>query len=237
MPVLLMARGDKEARELLKRAVEARYGPRPPVIESLTIDFTGRVRTKIGPISTWVPLDVRAQFRLPDAMRWDFTAKPAGVPMHRGVEAYDGQILRTMRSGNVISVTDSVYVESFQKRLWAIAALLLMPLSDHFVNLTTVNELTFSAENTQMNVAVQVHLQDTDWVDAVIVDCFNADKNAVQRFSLRAEPEQVSFDDLLLPKKISAFWDDNPWFEVVPIAATNNPEILDREFTLGVGDV
>ena len=55
MPVLLLAQGDAEARDLLRKAIEARYGPRPPALDSLKIDFNGRTRIKVGPVMTWVP--------------------------------------------------------------------------------------------------------------------------------------------------------------------------------------
>lgn len=48
MPVLLMARGDQSARLALGRAIEARYGMRPPVLDTLQVDFAGRAYVKVG---------------------------------------------------------------------------------------------------------------------------------------------------------------------------------------------
>ena len=147
MPVLLLARGDEDARELLKKAIEARYGHRPPAFDTLRIDFTGKSITKIGPLSTWVPVDLTAQFSLPSAMRWDFVVKPVGVALRRGTESYDGKLLRSLRgTGQPDVITDQDRVDSARRRLWAIAALLLTPLGDMFVELSRVDDLTFSAK-------------------------------------------------------------------------------------------
>lgn len=234
MPVLLMARGDKDARDLLKKAIEARYGHRPPIIESLRVDFNGRTRAQVGPLSTWVPVEVTARFRFPDAMRWDFVAKPAGFPVRRGVESYDGDRLRSVRgSAKPDIIEDENIVASAQKRLWAIAALLLTPLGDHFVELSQIDDLSFAAKNTQIGVTVQVKVKPDYRLDCVQVKAVNPDNQQMQTLKLTAERELVVFDDLMLPGKVSLFWDDTPWFEVTPSAATNNPDMGTEEFTLG----
>lgn len=233
MPVLLLARGDQEARDLLKKAIEARYGHRPPLIGSLRIDFDGRTRAKVGPLTTWVPVEVTAQFRFPDAMRWDFIAKPAGVPVRRGTESYDGSNLRSLRgNGSPQIIEEEDIMQAAQRRLWAIAALLLTPLGDHFVELSRVDDLCFEAKNTQLDAAVQVQLDDEHRIAAVKVDALNTDTQQRQTLKLTAEHELATFDDLLLPKKITAHWDDAPWFEVSPSKAANNPEMEDAVFTL-----
>lgn len=234
MPVLLLARGDAAARDMLKRAIEVRYGHRPPVIESLRLDFKGRARVKVGPIPTWVPLEITAQFKLPDAMRWDFVAKPAGVAVRRGVESYDGTTLRTLRgNGKPDTIEEQPVIDAAQKRLWAIAALLLTPLGDHFVELSTIGERAFAAKNTQLDIAVDVYLKEDDRIDYVAIDAFNADVKEQQRLYLSAEDELLSLDEFVIPKKIAAKWGDTPWFEVEPAEAKNNPTIGEDVFTLG----
>jgi hypothetical protein len=233
MPVLLLARGDQNARDLLKKAIEARYGTRPPMIESMHIDFAGRTRARVGPITTWVPMEMTARFQLPSAMRWDFVAKPAGVSMRRGTESYDGEKLRS-RTGNgqPTLIEDAAVIDAVQNRLWAIAALLLTPLGDHFVELTEVDDLTFTARNTQVNTSVYVHLQPDYRIDFVAVNTFNTEANSVQQLRLSTAPELTAFDDLLLPSQINASWDGTPWFEMSPSAAQNNPDIPPGVFTL-----
>src|SRR5262245_24666361 len=132
-----MAQGDAEAKDLLRKAIEARYGLRPPALESLQIDFKGRSRAKVGPITAWVPVEATAYFKFPTAMRWDFTVKPVGVSVQRGVDSFDGTTYRQQRGGSAVQVIpDSQQINSVQSRLWAIAALLLTPLGEQFVKLT-----------------------------------------------------------------------------------------------------
>ncbi len=233
MPVLLMARGDEDARELLKKAIEARYGVRPPAIESMRIDFDGRTRAKVGPLKTWVPLEVTAQFQLPDKMRWDFEVKPMGMTVRRGIESYDGERLRTQRAGDDPTViTSEEVIDAAQKRLWAIAALLLTPLGDHFVELEIVNGLAFKATNTQIGAVVEVHLEEDYRVARVSVEALNEDTGKVQMYNITVGPELASFDDLLLPKQVRVAWDDVPAYEMHPTSAENNPEIAPSVFTL-----
>jgi hypothetical protein len=234
MPVLLLARGDDDARELLKQAIKARYGPRPPAFDALKMQFNGRVHTRLGPIKTWVPLDVTAQFNLPNQFRWDFTAKPAGVPVRKGTESYDGQHLRTATGvGGATTNEDQAVIVSFQHRLWAMAALLLTPLGDHFVHLEHKGELLFSATNTQLGATVNVQLApETYWVDQVYVDCVNPDQQRQQRYRLCPATTLTAFDDLLMPSKISGFWDDDPLFEMQPTRAESDPEIPSSIFSI-----
>lgn len=234
MPVLLLARGDSESRELLKKSIIARYGTRPPVIESLQMGFNGRIHTKVGPIKAWVPLELSASFLFPDAMRWDFVAKPIGVAVMRGVDSYDGAVMRTLRgNGKPTVIEDSALIVSLQKRLWAVAALLLTPLGDHFVELKQLSDLSFSATNTQINASVTLNLRENHQIDEVSVLCLNPDTHQEQRFKLRISDELVTHGELLLPKQITAYWDDVAWFEVEPTAAQDNPDFAKDVFTLG----
>ncbi|MEL6271711.1 MAG: hypothetical protein AAFV33_19450 [Chloroflexota bacterium] len=236
MPVLLLARGDKDARELLKRAIEARYGHRPPAFDTLRIDFNGRANTKIGPLSTWVPVELTTQFLLPNAMRWDFVAKPVGVPLRRGTESYDGKVLRSLRgTGKPDVISEQERVDSARRRLWAIAALLLTPLGDHFVELSTVDDLVFKAKNTQIDTDVEIHLKPNFWIDFVTVTCLNPDNNRVEQLKITAQQKLIEKDDLLLPEKITMLWNDKPSVELEPQEARNNPEIPMTVFTLNAG--
>jgi len=233
MPVLLMARGDEEARSLLKQAIEARYGARPPAIDSLRVTFDGRAHVKVGPIKTWVPLWVMAQFDLPDKMRWDFEVKPMGMTVRQGVESYDGELLRTLRGDDNPEVIESAdMIAGARRRLWAIAALLLMPLGDHFVELEYVGERSFRAVNTQIDAAVDVQLREDGWVECISVDAFNDETGNIEKYIIQAESEMVGFGDLLLPKQIQVAWGNQPAYEMQPTNAEHNVELAPSTFTL-----
>lgn len=233
MPVLLLAQGDVAAKDMLRRAIEARYGLRPPAIESLSIDFKGRARARIGPITAWVPVEATARFLFPTAMRWDFTVKPAGVGVQRGSEAFDGAVYRRARGSQTPTVIDdAAQVSSMQSRLWAMAAVLLTPLGEHFVKLAVTGDSSFSATNTQINNAVELCLRDNRTIDNASVTCLNPDSQRQQRFSLRLSEDQSSVDDFMLPCKISAFWDDDPYFEIEPVRTESNLTLEEAVFSL-----
>lgn len=232
MPVLLLAHGDPQAKDMLRRAIEARYGSRPPVLDSLRIDFKGRARVKIGPITTRVPVDASAHFRFPVAARWDFTVKPLGLPVQRGVEAYDGTTYHAARGGKRPAViTDIEQVHSLRRRLWAIASILLTPLSNTYVKIESNGDSTFQAINTELDDAAELYLDASGIVKRVHVHC--SDPDGQQRvFRIELSVEQKTLNDLILPKQISAYWDDTPAFELEPVAAVSNPQIPDSVFTL-----
>lgn len=233
MPVLLLAQGDQEARTLLRQAIEARYGVQPPVIENLQIDFRGRARAKVGPITTWVPVDATAYFRFPTAMRWDFTVKPLGLTVRRGVEAFDGSTYRTTRGSDKPTViSDERRVSAMRQHLWAIAALLLTPLGEHFVKVQIRDARAFEATNTKLNDSVTIHLRANNTLDHVEMRALNPDSDKEQLFTIRLSEERSPVDHLMLPSKISTFWDGEAFYEIEPVRVETNPNIPDSTFTL-----
>lgn len=233
MPVLLLAQGDVASRDLLRKAIVARYGLRPPVLESLMIQFKGRVRARLGPITTWVPVEATGRFLFPSAMRWDFMIKAVGVQINSGIEAFDGQAYRTARGGKSATIIENpVAIHSMQERLWAIAAVLLTPLGEDFVRLESTGEATFQARNTRFDGAVCLNVRDDGALDRVEVQCLNPDSDTQQVFRLQLSDDLRPFDDLILPRKINAFWDDEPYYELEPVIAEANPTIPDEVFAL-----
>lgn len=234
MAVLLLAQGDTVSKDLLRRAIEARYGLRPPALDSLKINFNGRARVKIGPVNAWVPVETTAYFDFPKAMRWDFIAKPLRFPVQRGVEAYDGEIYRTVRGGNPVTLIDeAIQVSAIRKRLWAVASVMLTPLSDLFVKLEATGENSFRAINTQLNDYADVYLRDDGTVDYVTVPCYNPDTETEQDFIIRLSEEQITVDELPIPAKFTMYWDDAESFEIMPVAIEANPSIPELIFHVG----
>lgn len=233
MAILLLSQGEPEAREILRQALQARYGISPPAIEYLEMRFKGRIRAKFGPIATWVPLDIEAHFSFPNAMRWDFSVKPVGVTVQRGIEAFDGQTYRRKRGdGPIETTTDEKLLHAMQHRLWAIAAVLLSPLTEHFVHVTQHSENVFEAKNTQLNTAVALHLRPDKRLDSVSTRCFNAETGKVQTFTLRLSEEQTPVNGIMFPKTISAYWDQEVNFEAEVTEIINALSMDDGLFSL-----
>lgn len=233
MPVLLLAQGEPQAKDLLRKAIQARYGLRPPALESLHINFKGRARAKIGPVNMWVPVEAIGRFCFPDKMRWDFAVKAVGVQVNSGTEAFDGKAYRNTRRSKSAAVSDDQQqIESMQHRLWAIAAVMLTPLGEMFVKLKANAGDQLEACNTRFNGAVNLHLRPDQTLDYVATDCQNPDSGKQETFSLQLSPDLVSFGDLILPSRINAFWNNEPYFEIEPMDAAANPTIADTVFEL-----
>lgn len=233
MPVLLLAKGDNQAKDMLRKAIESRYGLQPPGLESLRIDFKGRAPVKVGPITTNVSVDATARFLFPTAMRWDFAVRPIGVTVQRGTEAFDGTTYRRVRGGGEPAImTDEDSVRSMQSRLWSIAALLLTPLGELFVTLSRTGENCFEALNTEIGAAVTLCVRENHTLESVRVRCVNPDNDREQDFTIRLSEEQSPIDNFMLPCKISMFWDNDPYYEVEPVAVQSNMEIPPAVFAL-----
>lgn len=233
MPVLLLARGDQESKTLLRRAIEARYGLGPPAIETLKIELKGRTRTKVGPVGTWMSLEGIAYFKFPHSVRWDFTVRPVGVALNSGVEAFDGAACRKRHSRDQVTlVDDAERVASAQARLWAVCAVLLMPLAEHFVELRTAGERSLDAVHTETGITTHIQLNADHTLDYTSADCVNPTSGKKQTYMLRMSEGQAVVDDLMLPRKVAAFWDDQPEMELSPVAVENNPTVDDGLFRL-----
>ena len=223
MPVLLLARGDQDSRTLLRRAIEARYGLGPPAIDTLMLQLKGRTRTKIGPVATWVPFEGTAYFKFPFSIRWNFTMRPAGVSFSSGEEAFDGTVCRKRHNQNPITVsTDAEQVASAQARVWTAGAVLLMPLTEHYVELRMASERTLDATNTDHKVTTRLSLNEDHTLDSTATECLNPSTGKRQNFSIQVSEGQNVIGDLMLPRKISVFWDSQPEFELAPVAVEIN---------------
>ena len=233
MPVLLLARGDQESKNLLRHAIEARYGLGPPAIETLKIEMKGRARTRVGPIGTWMSLEGIAYFKFPLAVRWDYTIRPVGIAVNRRAEAFDGIACRKRENRDKVSVVDDVeHVASAQARLWAICALLLMPLAEHFVELKAAGERALDAVHSDTGITAHLELNEDHTLDYTSGQCLNPSSGKQQTYMLRLSEGQAIVDELMLPRKVGVFWDDQPEMELSPVAAESNPAVDDGFFRL-----
>jgi hypothetical protein len=234
MPVLLLARGDKEGRDLLRKALEARYGLGAPAVETLKIRFDGRARTKLGPLTMWVPLEATLFFRFPECARWDFSVRAAGVPMRAGVSAFDGTHYRKQqKNGQLDEITQPEHVRAARVRLTVAAGMLLTPFAQEYFELRATGARSFEATNLETADSVHVTLHDDFTVDSVSASCLNPDEEfQEQLFTLQSTGGQQAVDDFIMPEKITVSWDNVPEFEVSPVAVESNPALDEAFFRL-----
>jgi hypothetical protein len=233
MPVLLLAHGDQDSKTMLRRAIEARYGLGPPAIETLRLELKGRTRTKLGPVATWMPLEGIAYFKFPLSVRWDFTIRPVGVALNSGVEAFDGVTCRKRPNREPIAIIDDAdHVASVRARLWAISAVLLMPLAEHFVELRGTGERALDAIHTEAGITAHLQLNEDHTLDYAATDCLNPSSGEMQTYTLHQADGQAIVGDLMLPRKVATFWDDQPEMELSPVTVESNPTLDEGFFRL-----
>ncbi len=233
MPVLLLARGDREGKELLRRALEARYGVGAPAIDTLTIEFKGRKRARLGPVTTWVALEGSLSYNAPLCGRVEYTARPAGLTLVTQSDAFDGTVYRKRRGRDIVEVvTQADEAQSLQRRLWAAAALLLTPLVEHFVEIHATSDKSFTATNTDTDDTAHLYLNDDFSLLYVTTECYNPSEDCIQTFTFRLMDGQTDLNSLVVPRKIAAHWEETPEFELTPISVEVNPAFDPNLFRL-----
>src|SRR4051794_27388820 len=86
MTFLSLSRGDPAARELLERAIRARYGLRPPALDSRRLWMTSRGK---GPLGLPVTVHTTASYISPNQWRWEQTRKLFGLTLSNSVVTLD----------------------------------------------------------------------------------------------------------------------------------------------------
>jgi len=232
MSALLLARGDSLAKELLRAAIEARYGVRPPLLDALQLEVKGRMFARLGPVSRWLPFSATLTLKLPLSFHYDYTLRLSGMPLRHSVQAYDGMVLRREESGEPVVITEQQVIHSVQQRLWAALAVLLVPLTETHVTLHAAGEHLIEATNSDTDDSALIVLDDEYRVESIQSNAYNAQAGETQVFKLELDPAYVELGGLLLPRSMTCLWDDEPFMEIEPVEATINPALDDALFVL-----
>ena len=232
MSVLLLARGDSLAKELLRAAIEARYGVRPPLLDALQLEVKGRMLARLGPVSRWLPFSATLTLKLPLSFHYDYTVRLSGMPLRHGVQAYDGMVLRREESGEPTVITDQQIIHSVQQRLWVALSMLLVPLTETHVTLHASGEHLIEATNSDTADSALIVLDDDYHVESIQSNAYNSQAEETQVFKLELSSEYVELGGLLLPRSITCLWDDEPFLKIAPVKAVINPTLDDALFVL-----
>src|SRR5262249_17721931 len=139
---------------------------------------------------------------------------------------------RKRHGQEVAQVSDPEQVKATYARLWALSALLLMPLTEHFVELKATGERSLDATNKEQDITAHLHLNDDHTLDFASTECMNPATKKRQSFSLRLLEGQKQVGGLMLPGKIGVWWDEQPEMEVSPVSAENNPAVDEGVFRM-----
>lgn len=228
MPVLLLTRGDAPGRDLLRRAIDARYGFQPPTIESLHATFKGSVRVTRGFYKGGAPITLELDVRFPFQARAVFAGRLLMVSVATEVDVFDGTSLYSTGKEQV----SAREAEAARRQLWALNTLLLTPLNDMGVELHTVGELAFDAVHKATGLSARVTLDQEHRVVSVGMTAYNPEAGRDMDFELRPGIEQIGFGDLILPLSVSFNWDNFPTMQLTTVSASLNPVLSDDLFTL-----
>ena len=234
MPVLLLARGDKEGRELLRRALQARYGLGAPALESLSIHLEGRTRVKVGPLTNWASLQVLVRFVFPNHGRWDATVRALGMTLRSSSSAVeDSSYRRRVGTSPVETISNPDHARAARLRLMVWSTMLLTPLAEQSIELKATGERSFEAANLETRDTVQVALHEDYTVDTISATSLNPDQNyREQIFTLQVSGGQIAVNDLMLPARVTVSWDNAPEYEVAPVSVEMNTPFADAVFRL-----
>lgn len=233
MPVLLLAKGDAQAKSALRAAIETRYGSRPPVIDTLQIGMKGRGYVSVGTAKAWIPTKLLACFRFPVASRWDIAAKPAKQSWRRQIEAFDGRIYRRMHGKVPTPIHDEGLVSSMRSRSWAMAAIMLTPLSDTHVELSMTGEHSIRAVNSRLGDAVEIFFHSDNTIEHVRTHCINPSTGHLEYYTISLSDAMLHLDGLMMPARIAGSWNNVPSFVAKPVSMKNNRQFPDGFFSLG----
>ncbi|PJF30714.1 MAG: hypothetical protein CUN51_06940 [Candidatus Thermofonsia Clade 1 bacterium] len=192
---LSLAKGDFEARNMLKEAVIARYATRPLPLEAAVLTLQRRERALLG-----LPLTVtvRAAYAEPDRWLWQETRRLFGIQLGN-------------RSESPAEQTDPFLRESLLRQQWAFRALLLTPLTREGVSVRAVAERAFQAvHEAQPEAIATLYLKPDYTLAAVEVERYRPSDKRRLPYMLRPEGGYQSLDGVNLPVQISEQWGSEP---------------------------
>jgi hypothetical protein len=105
-------------------------------------------------------------------------------------------------------------------------------MSDHYIKVTSCGDRCIEALNTKLNDTVKIHLHDDYSINYVEVECLNPETDSIQKHTLKLEHEQQPINNLMLPTKVMAYWDDVLHYEMRPVEVDLHPELPLSLFTL-----
>jgi hypothetical protein len=230
MSFLSLAAGDPAARNLLQKAIRARYGMRPLPVESVRLSMTARAK---GPLGLPATAHITLSFIAPTHWRWDRSVKFLSFPLSQFTARFDGTTYYEQNGKNVMQSNDAPAVEGMRCRLWSEVAALLTPLTVRGVILKTVDEHTFQAtlESAPTNAAI-IHLNDDDTLESIQADCYrNADQFKAP-LTIRPQGGLQTLDGFTVPNQIAYQWGTEQPEIYTIVKAEANPQIPADEFTL-----
>lgn len=214
MAILLLCRGDEDAKELLRQSIVAHYGLHPVGYESVRMVATGRVKQKISRFSIWLRLKIDTYLSFSDKFRQDYNVKLWRVPLLTQSEAFDGQqhYLKNWNKSPVITPPSDPYIQLVQTRLSAFTTMLLLPLNELHIHLTKVDERSFVAFNEKTRTHTTLSFYDNYLLHSVVTT-IEGNEN---KFKLDVSQDVETSGTVKTFKQIQVSWNDQLKYELYP---------------------
>jgi hypothetical protein len=231
MSFLSLSRGDPQARDLLQRAIRARYGLRPLPLDSVRLWMTGK---GTGPLGLFTTVTATVSLIPGSHWRWDQTSHLLGITTGIFTVTYDGGTCYERRGRLVTRASDPAIVQGARCRMWLECASMLTPLTTPDVTLKAVDERTFQAmPDPESNDAATIRLNADDTVSAVEASCYHAAQKCEKLLTIRPAGGLQTLDGFTVPRQIVYQWSGERPQRFNVIKAEANPKIPLTEFTLG----
>ncbi len=231
MSFLSLSRGDPAARDLLQRAIRARYGLRPLPVESVRLEME---RQDKGPLGLPVKLVIDCRYITASHWRWDQVRKLFGLAIGRCTMSFDGGAYYERSGKNLTRLTEPRALDGMYRRLWAEAASLLTPLTAPEVIVKSIDECTFqAAQDSESGIVATILLNADDTVAAVETNCYHPTYQREMRLSILPGGGLQTLNGFTVPRQIAFQWADEPPLAFTVINAEANPKIPLTEFSLG----
>jgi len=224
--ILLLSKGDEKAKYLLRNAIAAHYGNHPTAFESIHMKLDGRVAQHTRFMKLWLDLNLDIHFQFPSQFRQDYRANFLKLPVMNISEAFDNQVYyQKNRNQPVMQTTDTAYLATVQERLWSYATMLLIPLSEVFVQLSYQGMLCFTAYNLKTCISSTIQLYDNYQLKQITVTSHETQST----FQLELSQETNNINDVKIFKHIQVLLDGVFVYDLYP-AEVN----LESEFDEGI---
>jgi hypothetical protein len=231
MSFLSLSKGDPAARDLLQRAISARYGLRPLPLESVRLGLIGHGR---GPLGLPVNVIITYSFITGSQWRSDHIRKLFGLVIGRCGASFDGDAYYERNGKATTRSDDPRVVDGMRKRLWTEAASLLTPLTAPGVTIKALDDCTFQAilDSNPASVAT-IRLNPDHTVAAVEARCYHPNHRQELRLCIKPEGGLQTINGFIVPRQITYGWEDQPADTFAVSSAEANPQIPLSEFSMG----
>ncbi|GAB1422192.1 hypothetical protein MASR2M15_24060 [Anaerolineales bacterium] len=221
--VLLIQGSHPEARKLFRQALRKQTTfAGSDLFDSMTIRLRGKYVVSVGRLQNWIPFEGIIHFELPYRVYWEYHTRQINMRSLHAINAYDGKIFRSIHNGWIHEENDQAQkLENIRKKIWALSALLLSTLNEHYYSLAYVDKHTLLINHLIYGDYLRLSLRDDQSLFSSSITLSRAEEEEI--FTVCASKESIHFPQVILPKTIETYWGKSPTMLLEPYAVHMNP--------------